>query len=91
MQFTPVSRELAKIHGRIGELLHFKFFINNEHWLIRASLGGSPHRSIMDYCPLLEDAVAELEQATAGTLLGHPQFTRLVEDILNEDGDSEYP
>lgn len=84
LRFTPVSRELASIHGKIGEFLHFKFFLNNEHWLIRKPLGSSPHRSLMDCCTVLEDAVTELEQATAGTLLGHPQFTALVDELLNE-------
>lgn len=87
MQFTPVSQRLATIHGMLGELLHFKFFTNNEHWLIRTPLGGNPHRSIADYLPLLKDGIAELQQATRGLLLSNPRFAELVEEMAKEAPD----
>lgn len=83
--YTPVSRRLAAIHGQLGELLHYKFFVKNEHWLFRKPLGRNPHRSIPDFMVLLNEGVAELEQATAGKLLGNPQFTALVEEVLSEE------
>jgi hypothetical protein len=82
--YTPVSRRLAAIHGQLGELLHYKFFVKNEHWLLRKPLGGNPHRSILDFVELLNEGVAELELATSGTLLGNPKFTALVEEVLSE-------
>ena len=84
LHYTPVTRELASIHGRLGELLHYKFFLNNEHWLYRIPLGGAPHRSLPDFVPLLEQGCEELERATSGLLLGHPRFTEVVEEVLNE-------
>lgn len=83
--YTPVSRRLAAIHGQLGELLHYKFFVKNEHCLLRKPLGGNPHRSIPDFVVLLNEGVAELERATSGTLLGNPKFTALVEEVLSED------
>jgi hypothetical protein len=87
MQFTPVSQRLAVIHGQLGELLHFKFFANNEHWLIRRPLGGNPHRSVADYLPLLKEGIAELQQATNGLLLANLRFTELVEQVAKEAPD----
>ena len=83
--YTPVSRRLAAIHGQLGELLHYKFFVKNEHWLLRKPLGGTPHCSIPDFVLLLNEGVAELERATSGTLLGNPKFTALVEEVLSEE------
>lgn len=87
MQFTPVSKDLAEIHGRLGELLHFKFFTNNEHWVIRKPLGGSPHHSVADFVPLLHKGISELRQATSGPLLSNPKFTQFVENIVKEAPD----
>ncbi len=84
MQFTPVSQRLAVIHGQLGELLHYKFFINNEHWAVRTPLGGNPHRSIADFLPLLKEGVAELQLATSGSLLSNPRFTELVQQVAEE-------
>lgn len=87
MQFTPVSQRLAARHGQLGELLHFKFFTNNEHWLMRKPLGGDPHRSMADYLPLLKEGAAELQRATSGLLLSNPRFTEIVEEVAKEARD----
>ena len=84
MQFTPVSQRLAAIHGQLGELLHFKFFINNEHWFVRKPLGGSQHRSVADYLPTLREGVDELRKATSGSLTSNPKFTELVEEVAKD-------
>ena len=84
LQFTPVSARLAAIHGQLGELLHFKFFMNNEHWMMRKALGGTPHRCIADYVDLLNEGIGELEHATSGSLTSNPRFTQLVEEVVSE-------
>jgi len=88
LQFTPVSQRLAAIHGQLGELLHFKFFTKNEHWMMRDALGGNPHRSIADFLPILKEGITELQQATNGSLLSNPRFTQLVESTLNDPPDN---
>jgi hypothetical protein len=85
LQFTPVTPRLAAIHGQLGELLHYKFFINNEHWNFRKSLGGTPHSSIADYIPLLKEGISELDTASSGSLLSNPRFTQLVQEIMKEE------
>jgi hypothetical protein len=87
LHFTPVSARLAAIHGQLGELLHFKFFINNEHWIMRKPLGGNPHRSVPDYVGLLKEGIGELAHATSGSLLSNPRFTQLVEEVARETPD----
>jgi hypothetical protein len=87
--YTPVSRRLAAIHGQLGELLHYKFFVNNEHWMLRKSLGGNPHKTIPDFLELLKEGITELEQATSGRLLENPKFTELVQEVLAENGPND--
>ena len=68
----------------MGELLHYKFFTNNEHWTFKKPLGGNPHRSLADFLPLLNEGIAELRRATSGSLLSNPRFTKLVQDVAEE-------
>ena len=89
MEYTPVSRELASLHGRLGEILHFNFFIRNQRWFMRRALKAKGHRSLVDYRELLAHTVAELQKATTGTLLNNPWFTRFVDDVLEEAGEGE--
>lgn len=89
MEYTPVSRELASLHGRLGEILHFNFFIKNDRWYFRRALESRGQRSLLDYRELLRRAVEELQKATAGTLLNNPRFTRFVNDALEEPGEGE--
>ncbi|GEM_PF-3546235 len=88
MQYTPVSPRLATIHGMLGELLHFRFFTNNEHFFIRNALGGNPYRSIADYLPLLKEGIAGLQEATRGLLLANPKFTKIVEEVAKDAPDA---
>ena len=81
--YTPVTSELAQIHGRLGELLHYRFFVTNENWFLRQRLRAGA-KSLVDFRDLLAEAEAGLAQATAGTLLGHPHFTSLVSEVLDE-------
>jgi len=90
-QYTPVTPRLASIHGQLGELLHYKFFTNNEHWYVRKPLGGNPQKSIADFLPLLREGIAELKQATSGTLLTNPHFSEIIKaeiDSIKEASDT---
>ena len=55
--------------------------------LLGAALGGQPNRSTADFVPLIEQGIAELARATSGTLLGHPRFTAIVQDVLGDVDD----
>jgi len=72
----------------LGELLHFRFFTNNEHFFIRNALGGNPYRSIADYLPLLKEGIAGLQEATRGLLLANPKFTKIVEEVAKDAPDA---
>lgn len=84
MHYTPVSRDLAALHGRLGELLHHRFFIANPHWSVRWPLPPGGPRSLGNVRELLVEGMAGLEYATSGTLLGHPRFTALVQEVMEE-------
>jgi len=87
LHYTPVTNKLAKMHGMLGELLHFRFFRNNKRWYLRKELGGNPHKSLVNYRKWIDDVISELEQATRGNMLNNPRFTQLVERIIEEDED----
>jgi hypothetical protein len=88
-EYTPVSPALARMHGQLGELLHFKFFRNNPHWYLKTAFGDGAERSLVDYRNFLNDVVAELQYATRGTLLHHPRFTQMVEELLEDSSESD--
>lgn len=84
LAYTPVTPKLAKMHGQIGEILHFKFFRNNPRWYFKGKLKDNSKKTLLTYRRWLDDVINELEQATRGTLLNIPKFTQLVQDILEE-------
>lgn len=75
--FTPVTKKLAEMHGRLGEMLHYKFFENNPSWYIDIELKDG-YRNLRYYRQFLDDVRQELSYALSGSLLGHPKFTELV-------------
>jgi hypothetical protein len=88
-EYTPVSPALARMHGQLGELLHFKFFRNNPYWYIRTAFSNGSERTLVDYRNLLRDVVAEMQYSTRGTLLTHPKFTEIVNELLGNEGRPE--
>jgi hypothetical protein len=82
MAYTPVTKELASLHGRLGGLLHYQFFVENKFWYLREKLDDKKTASIADFRELLEDGIRGLEYSTSGTLLGNPRFSELVEEVL---------
>jgi len=87
LEYTPVTRELARYHGTLGELLHFKFFRKNRSWLYRDRLEEEHGvRSLADWRDFLEMVVSELDSATRGALLAPPSFVDFIERVSREDG-----
>jgi hypothetical protein len=83
-RYTPVTRELASIHGQLGALLHFNYFKRNPHWYVDARSTNSGTSTILDARDLVARGIAELEKATQGTLLNNPSFAVRVEEIREE-------
>jgi hypothetical protein len=77
-RYTPVTQSLAKIHGRLGEILHWNYFAKNPHWFL-------PHR--LHARDLIAQGLEELGAATSGTLLSHPTFKSRVDELLNRAPD----
>jgi hypothetical protein len=78
--FTPVSRELASIHGKLGGILHFSFFRR----YIQTTTRDEKFRTLLDYRNLLDQGISELTYATSGRLLSHPRFKEIVTNIIGE-------
>ena len=79
LQYTPVTQELAKMHGQLGELLHFTFFRNKRnwyHWLIKQRMREKSAQSLVEVRQFLEDVACALEAATHGEIgmFKFPQF-----------------
>lgn len=86
LDYTPVTKKLASYHGMIGEMLHFKFFKNNDNWFIKQRLSTiDGQKSLLDYRGFLEDVVTELEYATSGALLSNAVFTKIMKEADEEN------
>jgi|ERR1019366_2857638 hypothetical protein len=83
-RYTPVTKSLAAIHGRLGGLLHFNYFEKNREWYVdqRPTVAGVT--TILTSRDLIAQGIEELAQATSGTLLNNPTFAREVA-ALRED------
>ena len=64
-----MTPRLAKIHGMLGELLHYKFFGNNKNWFLKGVSRGPGKQTLTDHAAPLQEAVEELRVATSGTIL----------------------
>jgi hypothetical protein len=82
--YTPVTEELARIHGRLGDMLHYTFFANREAWFVRTRTAQGRIVTLLDARDLVERGIVELAEATRGTLLAHRSFTELVEELEHE-------
>lgn len=82
-EFTPVTRELANVHARLGTFLHFPYFWNEPSWYLRQRFEGSRGWPTLYHVrDFLEDGVRQLDRACSGTLLAHPAFTSAVEGMM---------
>jgi hypothetical protein len=84
LRFTPVTPLLAKMHGQLGEFLHYRFFAANPNWRVPERLENGAGRTLIDCRDFLGEVAEELRKAVSGTLLSHPSFSRLVTDILDD-------
>jgi hypothetical protein len=84
LQFTPVTRELAIIHGKLGGLLHFTYFSNNSLWCLRRRLDVDGVPTLLNARDLVQQGIEELSRATAGTLLPSALFTENVAAVNDE-------
>ena len=56
-RYTPVTKELASIHGRLGELLHHSFFVKNPNWAYKRKVVKNQFVTIDDSVPLIEKGI----------------------------------
>lgn len=88
-RYTPVTDSLARIHGKLGGLLHFNFFTRNPYWYA-TTRAQSPGKTVLYAQDLIEQGIVELNEATRGTLLAVPQWQPVVDQLLKEtDVDTE--
>lgn len=83
LRYTPVTQELAKMHGQLGELLHFTFFRNRRnwfHWLTKQRMREKSAQSLVEVRQFLEDVACALEAANQGEIrmFKFPQFREWV-------------
>lgn len=71
------------MHGRLGGLLHHAFFRQNKWWFLDIRRE-APSQTLLDVRDFLTKVCDELAEATRGSLLTHPEFTALVDEVLSE-------
>jgi hypothetical protein len=87
-RYTPVTKSLAKLHGRLGGLLHFTYFRKNPYWFVAERSSDRRNQTLLDTRDLLARGIEELAQATAGDLLTNPEFAKAVGVIRDEANES---
>lgn len=80
LRFTPVTPQLASMHGQLGSLLHFTFFLQNPDWMHKPIIK-SVGETLDTVRTWLGEVADELEVACRGNLLAPPEFQRLVKQI----------
>ena len=86
LQYTPVTQKLAQYYGKLGEMLHHKFFRMNEYWYCKKKLEEEHgEKSLTDFRHFLEEVAAELEKVNRGHLSAYPSFFKLIEKSKNEE------
>jgi hypothetical protein len=85
LQYTAVTKELAKDWTRVSQLLHYRFFIDNKEWYHKEKIYPNKDnmRSLVDYRDMLGDIANRLEQASSGDLLTpHPSSLTLLRNSM---------
>jgi hypothetical protein len=90
LQYTPIPKRLGAIHGQLGDLLHYKFFLKNEYWNFKQPLEGKRGKSLADFRLLLGEGVQGLAKATSTLLLGAPKFDIWIDNEIDR-ADSDSP
>lgn len=87
MFFTPVTKELAGVHARLGTFLHYPYFWNEDNWYLRRRINdGRGWPTLYHVRDFIEAGIQELNRACSGTLLSHPVFRVAVEELVATDG-----
>ena len=85
VEYTPVTKELASFHGKLGELLHYKFFKTNPIWYYKMKLSEKYNeKSLSNYREFLQTILLEFEECTRGVLLSPPNFYETIEQLNRE-------
>ena len=87
LYYTPVTRELAQIHGQLGNLLHYSYFWQNPHWFLKRRLSGPGLPALLHARDLVAKGIGELQKATSGSLLNNPVFKAAVEKLAASPSD----
>ena len=89
LQYTAVTKELVKDRGRVSDLLHYNFFIDNKEWYLKEKIFPNKDnmKSLMDFREMLGEVAQRLAEASSGDLLTPPSFLLQLVDEVNEDKD----
>lgn len=88
--YTPVTSDLGRLHGQLGELLHYNYFIRNPLWNRdfvsrphpqRAAVRPGSIETLRDAREFLRTCVLALKSITRGLLLTHPEIQRVVGEL----------
>jgi hypothetical protein len=78
LQYTPVTKEFLKDWGRLSNIIHYSFFLNeeNKEWYHKEKIFPNKDgmRSLVDYREMLSEIAGRLENASSGNLIIPPTF-----------------
>ncbi|MDE2180676.1 MAG: hypothetical protein KGJ40_07500 [candidate division NC10 bacterium] len=74
MVYTPPTKELAEMQGKLGDLLHMQIFLSTEYWYLRKPLAEAHDVSLAKHRSFLNSVVEELIKCNSGDLILPPRF-----------------
>lgn len=89
MSYTPMTRKLAKDHGKLGEMLHAKFFRNNLDWYVKGDTSKLRSKNLDYYRKFLNEVAEDLEQVTKGDLLTPIKFSGALQELREQKAEGE--
>jgi hypothetical protein len=76
-RFTPVTKKLGSLHGKLGDMLHFNLFRDTPEWYGKKPNEDGKKYTLIQYRELLDEVVEELFQCSCGDLLLPVKFNSI--------------
>lgn len=73
-KFTPATKKLTSLHGRLGDLLHFNLFRNTPEWYGKKPDENGKKYTMFKHRDDLDEVVEELFKCSSGDLLRPVKF-----------------
>lgn len=78
-RFTPVTKKLVSLHGKLGDMLHFNLFRDTPEWYGKKPNEDGKKYTLLKHRDFLDEVVEELFNCSSGDLLRPWDISRVSE------------